>query len=551
MTGKCFNLACLMLAILCLNACTADTAPETFPVVPQQESQMLPPPAELDGLHSPSNLTRDVTLGKDIYVKSGNAVELPGGELKMDAMAKERCWAIWQIPDQPEYLDSVFFDILSPEGEGCYIGLADYSTGRWQFSGPYTDQTTLPFPSDWQVSPAGYHYFAVMTQDGASVELAQLHAYFQDGWQQLTIHDGMQIQSLSIASIGNRPAILWQELGDPKLSYAISSTADGQAPGNWTQIGIGFGPGGASGVDLQEINGRPAFSFSYSDFENSIVLGYALSNNSTGSSPGNWSYFLLDQQSGIGYYNSLAMINGRPAITYAYLSGLNELWYSRSSDLHGGQITDWSAPVRIDHDGSAEIGVDCSLAEIDGKPAVAYHADNGLRYAWSSDVTGESEGHWNVRIVDPDSASTVGRYASLALIAGKPAIAYYDQLHADLKYAWSETAQGQAFSDWNRIEISGPPVAGQYVSLLELAENPALCYYTVGSLRNLIFDEAITPQGAVPEDWGPFITVDDHVDIDPPDVGQFCDMAVVNGNPVIAYYDATNSALKYALRVLP
>ena len=548
MTFQRINLAILICALACLAACSRSPGQQSLP--PESNAQALPAPAELDGLRVPANLNRAVTLGKNTYVKSGNAVELPGGELKMQALAGDRCWAIWQIPNESEYLDSIFFDILSPEGEGCYLGLADFSTGRWQFSGPYTEQTTLQFEPDWQVSPAGYHYVAVLTEGASSVELAQLHAYFQDGWQQITLSVGvLPIQDISLASIDNRPAVLWQ-LGTG-LHYAFSSTDDGLSLADWTRIDISVGPGGASGVDLQEINGRPAFSFSYSDVENSNVLGYAWSSTSTGALPSHWDYRLLDQRATIGYHNSLALIDGKPAISYAYLNTTHELWYTRSSDLHGGDTATWTAPVRIDYNGTEDIGVDCSLAEIDGKPAVAYHAEGLLRYAWSSTETGESEDDWNIRNIDSELDNTVGLYASLAQIGGKPAIAYYDQLHADLKYAWSETAQGQSAGDWKVLEISGPPIAGQYVSLLELNDHPALCYYTVGSLRDLVFDEATTAQGTLPEDWEPFVIVDDHEDIDPPDVGQFCDIALVNGQPVIAYYDATNTALKFAVRVLP
>jgi hypothetical protein len=540
----------VLLLLIILTACATDR--ELAPMQTDPLQSVLPAIAQLDGLRAQANLNRDILLGKDTYIRSANAEARPGGELRMQSDSGTRCWAIWQIPDQPEYLDSIFVDIIEPVGAGCFVGLADYSTGRWQFSGPYTEQTSLPVPTDWQLSPGGNHYVAVMTHDGASVDIGQLFSWFEDGWQLLTIRDGnTPIQSISIAAISGRPAILWQEQGNPQHSYAISSSADGLQLADWTSLGISFGPGGAFGSDLQEINGRPAFSFSYTDFEHSSVLGYALSSSTTGSSPGHWSYFLLDEADGIGYHNSLALIGGKPAIAYAYISGTNELWYSRSSDAEGASLEDWSVPVRIDHDGSAPIGVDCSLAQVNGRPAVAYHADNRLRYAWSSSQSGEGEDDWNIRIIDSDGASTVGRYASLAVISGKPAVAYYDQFHADLKYAWSDTLHGQVAGDWTSIKLAGPPIAGQFVSLLELDGGPALCYHTVGLLNDLIFDQAATPQGMLPEDWGPYITVDDHVDIDPPDVGQYCDMALVNGNPAIAYYDATNQALKYAVRILP
>ena len=97
----------------------------------------------------------------------------------------------------------------------------------------------------------------------------------------------------------------------------------------------------------------------------------------------------------------------------------------------------------------------------------------------------------------------------------------------------------------------GPPIAGQYSNLVELDGQPAVCYYTVGVLRDLLFDQAVP--AAIPEEWswGPYVTVDGNDGLMPADVGRNCSMAVVNGRPVISYYDATSESLKYAVRVLP
>ncbi|MCB1185836.1 hypothetical protein KDL29_01605 [bacterium] len=542
-------LLALPLLLAGLVSCGSSPAAQSGPPVALED--ILPSLASLDGLREGSRLQRDVILGKDTYARSANSVELPGGELQMSAAAGEICWAIWQLPDRPEYLDSVYCDILSAEGAGCHLGIANFATGRWEFSGPHAEQTTLEFAPDWQASPAGYHYFAALTQDTASIEMAQLFGYFEDGWQIVTV-SAMHAAGVNsaVADIAGHPAIAYRRDEDEALRYAWSSTETGAAAADWTDLAIPALFTAGRFCSLADINGRPAISFRGENDNFGYELHYAISSNSSGSSPGNWNVIVLDPTEDVGYHTSLALINDRPAIAYGTFDA-RDLYYIRSSSLDGAAAEDWSTPVAIDHDGSGTLGYDCSLAEVDGRPAVSYYANGNLRYCWSSTAAGEADDDWNIRIIDNDTASNVGLYSSLAVINGKPAISYYDQLHADLKFAWSDTVGGQLAADWNLMEINGPPIAGQYSNLVELDGQPAVCYYTVGLFRDLLFDQAVP--AAIPEvwAWGPFVTVDGNDDMMPADVGSNCSMAVVNGRPVISYYDVTNESLKYAVRVLP
>ncbi|MEZ5338691.1 MAG: hypothetical protein R3F46_10525 [bacterium] len=532
-----------------LVSCAASPAPQSAPPVAMED--MLPSLASLDGLREGSRLQRDVILGRDTHARSANSVELPGGELQMSAAAGELCWAVWQLPDRPEYLDSVFFDILSVEGEGCHLGIANFATGRWEFSGPYAGQTTLDIGPERQVSAAGFHYLAAVTQDTASVEMAQLFSYAQDGWRVITVSAGHEAGfNSSVAGIAGHPAIAYRHNEDQTLRYAWSSTETGVSAADWTDITIPTQFSAGRDCSLAEVNGRPAISFRAEDELGLYHLHYALSSNSSGSSPGNWNAFELDPAADTGYFTSLAVINDRPAIAYGTFAAL-DLFYTRSSSLDGAAAEDWSTPVAIDHDGSGTIGWDCSLAEVDGRPAVSYYANGNLRYCWSSTPAGEGEDDWNIRIIDNDTASNVGFYTSLAVIAGRPAISYYDQLHADMKLAWSDTAGGEIAADWNHSSLAGATITGQYSSLVELDGRPAVCHYTVGLLRDLLFQQARPGELPGSWDWDPYLTVDGDDPLAPADVGQNCSMAVVNGRPVISYYDATNQSLKYAVRVLP
>ncbi|MCB1216606.1 hypothetical protein KDL44_04400 [bacterium] len=550
MSARIYLLALSML-LATLVSCGKSAVPVSGPQPGFPTQNLLPGLTELDSMHGTSSLNRTVILGKDTYVRSSGCTVRPGGELLMESQAGTVCWAIWQLPDEPEYLDSVFFDIIDALGEGGWLAVANYSSGRWDFSGPFSDQTTIDFPSEWPPSPGGFHYFAALVHEGASIEMAQLLCYFDDGWQIVTVsaEHAAGVNS-AVADIAGHPAIAYRRDEDEALRYAWSSTETGAAAADWTDLAIPALFTAGRFCSLADINGRPAISFRGENDNFGYELHYAISNNSSGSASGNWSVIVLDPTPDVGYHTSLAMINDRPAIAYSTQAG-QDLYYTRSASLHGEAVEDWSTPVAIDHDGSGDLGADCSLALVDGRPAVSYYANGNLRYCWSSTAAGEAEDDWNIRIIDNDTPSNVGFHSSLAVIGGKPAISYYDQLHADLKFAWSSTAGGQSAADWQLMEVPGPAIAGQYSRLVELDGQPAVCYYTVGSLRDLLFDQALP--AAIPEAWAwqPYVTVDGNDPEMPADVGRSCSMAIVNGRPVISYYDATTESLKYAVRVLP
>ena len=77
---------------------------------------------------------------------------------------------------------------------------------------------------------------------------------------------------------------------------------------------------------------------------------------------------------------------------------------------------------------------------------------------------------------------------------------------------------------------------GKFSSLQIVNGNPAVCYYD-GTRANLVYVRAIDASGTV---WGTPLTLDITGD-----VGQYCSLQIVNGNPAVSYYDATNGDLKF------
>jgi len=173
-----------------------------------------------------------------------------------------------------------------------------------------------------------------------------------------------------------------------------------------------------------------------------------------------------------------------------------------------------------------------SLAVVNGRPAIAYFdfTNYDLKYVRANDSDGAA---WGTPLT-PDSAGEVGWWPSLAVVNGRPAIAYYDWTNGDLKYVRANDADGAAWGTPATLHSAGN--VGHYASLAIVNGRPAIAYVDIIN-RDLKYVRANDSDGAA---WGTPLTPDSVYE-----VGQHASLAVVNGRPAIAYRDSTNGDLKY------
>ena len=234
----------------------------------------------------------------------------------------------------------------------------------------------------------------------------------------------------------------------------------------------------------------------------------------------------VDTAGSVGFYTSLAVVNGNPAISY-YDATNGDLKYVRATDASG---TAWDTPVSVDTAGI--VGSYTSLAVVDGNPAISYYdqTNGDLKYVRALDSAGIA---WSTSVA-VDTAGVVGWYTSLTVVDGNPAISYYDSTNTDLKYVRGTDSTGTAWAAPVAVDTAG--FVGSHTSLAVVDGNPAISYYdnTNGDLK---FVRAMDSSGTA---WAAPLAVDT-AGFD----GFYTSLAVVNGNPAISYYDATNGDLKY------
>jgi hypothetical protein len=191
----------------------------------------------------------------------------------------------------------------------------------------------------------------------------------------------------------------------------------------------------------------------------------------------------------------------------------------------------WSHPVSI-----TGLGLNLryfSLKTIGTSPAMAYYDPdvNRLRFTWASDGEGAT---W-LPPVNADVNVNVGAYASLANVAGHPAIAYMNGLGVGvIQYVDADTLGGP----WNTpVGIVGSAAGSRWNdSLVVLSDgSPALVYYSP-SAAAVRFRRASDASG---DTWGGGITVASVVD-DPLVVPT---ATMVGGVPFAFWFDTDTQSL--------
>jgi hypothetical protein len=127
-----------------------------------------------------------------------------------------------------------------------------------------------------------------------------------------------------------------------------------------------------------------------------------------------WGPLTIDSSGSVGKYTSLAIVNGKPAISY-YNQTNGALKYVQANNTDGSI---WFTPVTIDSSGI--VGHYTSLVVVNGKPAISYFdATKGdLKYVQANNTDGST---WSTPVT-VDSSGTAGHYTSLAIVNGQPAI---------------------------------------------------------------------------------------------------------------------------------
>jgi hypothetical protein len=288
---------------------------------------------------------------------------------------------------------------------------------------------------------------------------------------------------------------------------------------------ISFDMGAVNGEYTTQaiVGGFPAVA--YYDADNN-TLKYVRANDALGTTWGP-SVQVVNTTNNIGEYASMAVVNGRPAISF-YNNTTNSLRYVRANDADG---TSWSNAIQVDLGG--DVGRYTSLAVIDGKPAIAYYdvTNSSLKYVSANDSNGT---FWQGAIT-VHNLGDVGQYASLVSVNGYPAICYYGVSNTNLFYVVANDVAGDTWGSPIVVDDAGS--VGTFCNMEMVDGYPAITYCDANSVHSdLKYIRATDPYGST---WGTSIILEENV------YGNYNSLAVIDGYPAVSYYSTPGANLHY------
>jgi hypothetical protein len=199
----------------------------------------------------------------------------------------------------------------------------------------------------------------------------------------------------------------------------------------------------------------------------------------------------VDNTADAGWFNCLAVVEDRPAISYRWAAmvgepaePVGELRFVRANDDVGSS---WGTKHTLDNE--VRSGFHNRMTIVNGNPAIVYqwsspdteNPDTDFRYIRAADAQGNTWGSF----VTLSFELHVGRWASLGILDGKPAVSCYDKANEAILLYRATDVDG---SSWQ----GGSPPVGEIIedfvgsneaghtSLLEVNGHPALAFYYEG-----------------------------------------------------------------------
>jgi hypothetical protein len=186
----------------------------------------------------------------------------------------------------------------------------------------------------------------------------------------------------------------------------------------------------------------------------------------------------VDTAGTVGWYPSIQLDAGVPVVSYQDETN-RRLKLARCVAGCGTPAASWITSV-VDQDG--DVGWYTSLQLQAGRPAIAYYdVKNGaLKLATCIAQCASASPQWSVTTVDDSSVDT-GRFPTLAFIGGKPVIAYRDKSRGRLMFAACTAACETTSPTWIVTVVDGAGDLGRFAHMSLVGERPVMAYLDFGS----------------------------------------------------------------------
>lgn len=339
--------------------------------------------------------------------------------------------------------------------------------------------------------------------------------------------DGDVGQYASLAIVAGRPCVAYYDATSTALMFVRALDEKGSAWGNPVIVDTTNDTG--RWASLADINGHPAIA--YLDVTNGN-LRYARASNPEGTIWGTQAVVAgLGTDGVFGEYASLALVNGRPAIAYSRkLNDAPSLYYSYAADA-AGEV--WPDPILVPS--PHQRGEHAQLKVVNGFPAIVHHDRTLLNLSWvrATNATGVGDDVWDSHVRITPAGSGGGRYNSLEIVDGAPAVTHVDEATGLLLFSRAQDPNGDDWDPPTILAANGHPT----FTSLTIADGVPVLVWKDNDNGDLLTLRANDAQGT---SWGAPRTVDSLFN-----VGSYPSLQVVDGEPAVAYYDESLRDLKF------
>lgn len=327
----------------------------------------------------------------------------------------------------------------------------------------------------------------------------------------------------SLAAVGGRPALAYFD-EDTGLKFAINSQADGG--GAWTTSVALAQTDVLCPCPLAVLLGYPVIAYTDPATESAAVVINARADGS-----GEWRKQLVVGPTELAFpalleAGNVAMMAFYQSSGYISLKGTTSLAEAQPS---------WNAPLPSFEAGGGIAG-ESSLAlvgEAPGRPAIAYLREGaGLTYQVAA--TADLSGKWE-KVTIPGTTSAFA--PSLAMLSTGPGIAFRDYVTGQLKFAVAKTIDG--VGEWT-VSTVYPSARGRapWIQQLALVDGrPAIAFES--DKQGIVYAYNTEEDGS--GQWS-FVVLER-----PGNGGQNPTLGVAAGRPIVAYTAANRSGIKAAI----
>jgi len=291
-------------------------------------------------------------------------------------------------------------------------------------------------------------------------------------WGEPVVVDGQGINPCnSLTVVNGHPAIAYYSWEDDKLKYVRATDPNGDSWGEPLTVADAdvFNGSDKDLLSLVMINGNPAIAYEGREPEGLVYVRADDANGDSWGSPVQVAVLYTQHRC------SMAEVNGKPAISYWDQWDGCLLKYVQANDDEGNT---WGSPIALEYmDGGKS-----SLAVINGYPAIMYPGSEDdisvLKYVRALDSNGDA---WGSPLI-VESELPVGGAPSLAIINGRPAIAYlaFSESNQTLRYVQAADPDGTIWHSPMTVQLPGSDLGGAtYMSMAEVNGHPAISYYFI------------------------------------------------------------------------